>query len=305
MNDHRLTSHHVSLYFVFLVRAWEEGQTFPIERKVIMEQAKIRSRSTYTRCLYQLQEWEYLRYKPAPNQFQPSEITGSMPINGHSNPTAGQQNERSKADALSINESGTDFAMPITEHSALNAMVNNEPSSFAAVPKIEPNNGLKGADTQVSHLAEPKNGQSKFVPPPSPSSSAWKKSNTISFNKNDVVGAGGDVLPRSQLKNRPGDHPFTQSPYFEWAAFQAALAESNQYRNADLRYYYDALCDWRDRESGLPPLRSDWLRTARVFMRNDAKNHKLVLVTQPQPPQLPSHGYQPPIINNDKYRRSE
>ena len=70
-------------------------------------------------------------------------------------------------------------------------------------------------------------------------------------------------------------------------------------------YYYEALKDWRDRESGLPPLRSDWLRTARVFMRNDAKHGKLVLqkeMTFEKQAPLPSQ--HPLIINNEKYRRT-
>ena len=121
----------------------------------------------------------------------------------------------------------------------------------------------------------------------------------------DVVVAGGDdVVPRARSKKLPTDHPFSESPYFDWPNFQAAFAVGNRHRNVDLRYYYDALCDWRDRESGLPPLRSDWLRTARVFMRNDAKNHKLALLSPPQPNPPAFQSAQPQIINNEKYRRT-
>ncbi len=169
------------------------------------------------------------------------------------------------------------------------------------------NNGIdKLSVYQGIRLFVPKNEPSKPTAPPSPSSSStYKRSNTIFFN-DDVVDAGDDdVVPRARSKKLPTDHPFSESPYFDWLTFQAAFAVGNRYRNVDLRYYYDALCDWRDRDSGLPPLRSDWLRTARVFMRNDAKNHKLALLSQLQPIPPALQNAQPLIINNEKYRRTQ
>lgn len=287
INDHRLTSHHVSLYFVFMARAWQEGQTFNIERRIIMEQAKIRSRSTYTRCLHQLQEWGYLNYKPAPNQFQTSEITLAMPKNEPSTDSAMPKSALSAPNAMPIHEPSTEFAMLKTVQ-----------SDFSAMPKNEQSNFLKHTDNQYSHFGMPKTGHSKSAPPPLPSSSYR---NELSIKLNDV---GGDDVPRARPKSLPTDHPFSQSPYFDWPTFQAAFSEGTRFQNVDLKYYYDALCDWRDRTSGLPPLRSDWLRTARVFMRNDAKNHKLALLIQPIPSKPSRNDYQPPIISNEKYRRT-
>jgi hypothetical protein len=128
-----------------------------------------------------------------------------------------------------------------------------------------------------------------------------KYKNKFIIKNDDDVGAA-DVVPRARSKSLPTDHPFSQSPHFDWPTFEAAFSEGNRYRNVDLRYYYDALCDWRDRESGLPPLRSDWLRTARVFMRNDAKQNKLALkppATNAHQPTVKSSAAK--IINNDKY----
>lgn len=321
--DARLTSHHVSLYFALLVKAWQEGQPLAIKRHEIMQQAKIRSRKTYTRCLYELQDWNYLRYYPANNQFQSSEITLAMSTNEHStqnavqindpsNPPAMPTNEHnarnavqinghSNPPAMPINDPSIFFAMPKSEHSNLSAMLTNDPSNLSAMPINDPSELDKYAENQGNSFAMPKTEHSKAAAPPPPSSSTSMKYKNKFIN--DVVVGGADVgAPRPRSKNLPTDHPFTQSPYFDWTTFQAAFANANHYQNVDLHYYYDALCDWRDRTSGLPPLRSDWLRTARVFMRNDDKQQKLA-IKQPAPQANKPVAKSPliKIITNEKY----
>lgn len=303
LSDSRLTSHHVSLYFALLIKAWQEGQPIAITREKIMQQSKIRSRKTYTRCLYELHAWNYLRYQPANNQFQTSEITLAMPTNDHSRPSAMQKSEHRNSSAMPINAHSKPSAMQKSGHSNSFAMPINGPSNLDAMPTNEHSILKNNAENQGNRFAMPKNEPSKPTAPPSPSSSTSKRSNSIFINA--AGGGGGDVVPRTQPKKLPTDHPFTESPYFDWPTFQAAFAVGNRHRNVDLRYYYDALCDWRDRESGLPPLRSDWLRTARVFMRNDAKNHKLALLSSPQPNPPALQSAQPQIINNEKYRRPQ
>ncbi len=309
IQDSRLTSYHVSLYLTFLLKTVQEGETIIIDRKDMMEQSKIRSRSTYTRCLHQLQDWGYLSYNPAPNQFQFSKIRLAMPINAPSSYFAMLTNRHSNESVMPINEPSSFPAMLNNEPSNHSAMLKSEQSNFSAMPKNEHSNICQTVDSQTTNFAMPKSEHGKISPPP-PSSSAYKgDKNNLLLKNNDVDDAGDDAarneVGQPKSKKQSTDHPFSQSPYFFWPTFENALAEANHKQNIDLKYYYEALRDWRDKESGLPPLRSDWLRTARVFMRNDAKYNKLVLKKEAHFTQKHSLSTQQPlIIDNDKYRRT-
>jgi hypothetical protein len=310
IHDSRLTSYHVSLYIALLLKTAQEGETIIIDRKDMMEQSKIRSRSTYTRCLHQLQDWGYLSYKPAPNQFQFSKIRIAMPINAPSSYSAMLTNGHSNESVMPINEQSTFPAMLNNEPSNHSAMLKSEQSNFSAMSKNEHGNICQTIDNQATNFAMSKSEHSKISQPPPPSSSAYKRDkNNLVLKKNDVADADDDAtlneVGQLKSKKQSTDHPFSQSPYFYWPTFENALAETNHKQNIDLKYYHEALRDWRDKESGLPPLRSDWLRTARVFMRNDAKYNKLVLKKEATFPQKHSLSTQQPlIIDNDKYRRT-
>ncbi len=67
--DNRLTPPHISLYMA-LFQAWNINRfadNFQIDRNEIMKAAKIGSLTTYTKCIKQLEEWQYLSYKPTHN----------------------------------------------------------------------------------------------------------------------------------------------------------------------------------------------------------------------------------------------
>ncbi|MBX9853532.1 MAG: hypothetical protein K2X86_17450 [Cytophagaceae bacterium] len=69
--DDRLLSSHISLY-IALFQVWNQNRFINpvlIIRTEIMRAAKISSLSTYTKCLRQLHDWQYLEYKPS---FNPS-----------------------------------------------------------------------------------------------------------------------------------------------------------------------------------------------------------------------------------------
>ena len=75
-DDPRIGVTHVSL-FVALLQQWNKGgkeNSFPIERVVVMQQAKISSRHTYNRCLNDLQDYGYIAYTPSSNAFTKSVI---------------------------------------------------------------------------------------------------------------------------------------------------------------------------------------------------------------------------------------
>lgn len=67
--DDRLTPHHISLYYA-LFHQWNLAKfrnPISICRSELMYASKIGSANTYTKCLKQLDHWDYLEYKPSYN----------------------------------------------------------------------------------------------------------------------------------------------------------------------------------------------------------------------------------------------
>ena len=69
--DERLSPFHISLYMA-LFQFWNVNRfqkTFTAARGDIMKLSKVRSKSTYSKCLKELNEWQYIRYLPSNNPF--------------------------------------------------------------------------------------------------------------------------------------------------------------------------------------------------------------------------------------------
>lgn len=64
--------------------------------------------------------------------------------------------------------------------------------------------------------------------------------------------------PRSEI-------PFAESELADVEVFIKAF-EGTDYALADLRLYYEKVRLWRDRKTGEPPHRRDWLATAQRLM---------------------------------------
>ncbi|MCW3072884.1 MAG: hypothetical protein JWO44_2774 [Bacteroidetes bacterium] len=67
--DERLTPFHISLYFS-LFQYWNMARfrsPISISRYELMRASKIGSVNTYIRCIKQLDEWQYIKYKPSYN----------------------------------------------------------------------------------------------------------------------------------------------------------------------------------------------------------------------------------------------
>ncbi len=67
--DRRLHSSHIALYTA-LFQFWNLNRfqnPFIIIREDTMKAAKIGSKTTYIKCLKQLHEWNYIKYKPSYN----------------------------------------------------------------------------------------------------------------------------------------------------------------------------------------------------------------------------------------------
>lgn len=74
--DSRLNPTHISLY-VALFQLWNNNffkEEFYINREEVMDFSKIGSKSTYHRCIKELNHWKYLLYTPSHNPFKGSRI---------------------------------------------------------------------------------------------------------------------------------------------------------------------------------------------------------------------------------------
>lgn len=86
-SDNRLNPTHISMYMA-LFQEWNSNrfpEYFFIDRRNIMQLAKIGSRVTYHRCLKELDDWGYIQYMPSHNPYKGSEV--NMPNFGTSTRT--------------------------------------------------------------------------------------------------------------------------------------------------------------------------------------------------------------------------
>lgn len=69
--DNRIGSTHISLYVALYVLWERNGYINPVEvsRQEVMAFAKISSRTTYVKCLYDLTELGFIKYLPSYNPF--------------------------------------------------------------------------------------------------------------------------------------------------------------------------------------------------------------------------------------------
>lgn len=74
--DNRLHANHISLYMA-LFQLWNRyhfAMTFPVLREEVLSLCRIGSRSTYSRCLKDLECFNYIIYKAAKHPFAPSMV---------------------------------------------------------------------------------------------------------------------------------------------------------------------------------------------------------------------------------------
>ena len=74
--DSRLNPTHISIY-IALFQLWNINRftdSFYVNREEVMRIAKVGSKSTYHRCLKELDYWKYVRYLPSHNPYKGSRI---------------------------------------------------------------------------------------------------------------------------------------------------------------------------------------------------------------------------------------
>ena len=100
--DDRLNPAHISLYMA-LFQEWNScrfADEFYVNRRDLMRVAKIGSKSTYHRCVTELDAWHYLSYFPSNNPYKGSKIkmshlgTSDGPVMGRYDPKLEQLAEQ-------------------------------------------------------------------------------------------------------------------------------------------------------------------------------------------------------------------
>ncbi|MGB6151166.1 MAG: hypothetical protein WBG48_04175, partial [Pricia sp.] len=101
-SDDRLNPTHISLYMA-LFQEWNSSRfavEFYVNRRDLMTASKIGSKSTYHRCVTDLDSWHYLFYFPSNNPYKGSKIkmaiieTSDETVTGRYNPTLEHLAER-------------------------------------------------------------------------------------------------------------------------------------------------------------------------------------------------------------------
>ncbi|TVZ26718.1 hypothetical protein JM83_1705 [Gillisia sp. Hel_I_86] len=93
--DDRLNPTHISLYMA-LFQEWNSSRfadEFYVNRRDLMRVAKIGSKSTYHRCVTELDAWDYLSYFPSNNPYKGSKIKMSI-IGTSDEPDMGRYNPK-------------------------------------------------------------------------------------------------------------------------------------------------------------------------------------------------------------------
>ncbi len=125
--DDRLNPTHISLYMA-LFQEWNSSRfakDFYVNRRDLMNAAKIGSKSTYHRCITDLDTWDYLEYFPSHNPYKGSKI--KMSIIGTSNdPDEGQYDPKLEQLAERYH--------PITEPVMNRYPPNNGPAMYSKRP---------------------------------------------------------------------------------------------------------------------------------------------------------------------------
>ena len=151
--DDRLNPTHISLYMA-LFQEWNSSRfadEFYVNRRELMRVAKIGSKSTYHRCLTDLDSWNYLSYFPSNNPYKGSKIKMSI-IGTSDEPVTGQYNP--------ILEQLAEQYRPIREP----VVYQHHPNNGQAVDSHRPTSGQALVSTinntkQVNNIKQPKGWQ--------------------------------------------------------------------------------------------------------------------------------------------------
>ncbi|MFC6223804.1 hypothetical protein ACFP2F_11180 [Hymenobacter artigasi] len=293
------TPHHVSLYWA-LFFAWNAGffeRGLALDHAAAMQAAHIGNERTYRATLRDLEAWDLLTYQPSHSRHQPSrcyltDLSGAkLPevktaTRGKSAPGKSGLSGAEVPEPLGaeVPPVGSLSGAEVPEHSLYDKTesIKTVHQNSAAAPQKKigerfPGEGLSEAQVLDTEQPPPGAAPKKKLAP--------KKKGVQA----DTIRAAATAARDESRRRAPlPELPFRQAAIYDFEAFTAAFAGTD-YALTDLRHYHQLVDNWRDKKTGLPPLRRDWVATSKKFMLNDASDNRLKLApgTQPHQPGQP------------------
>lgn len=297
------TPFHVSLYWAlfFEWNAHRFPESLALNHEQLMNAAHIGNRRTYRATLYDLENWGLLTYQPSQSRHQPSRcfLAGlpgaelppvTPPTEGTCAPskteftgatTASSNHDLSGAVLPQVKVlSGAEVPQPL--------LIGTKPLTKSK-PHVVVNSATATAKKKVGPAALLNEGLSKAeeilddcqpAPGTAPKDFAHQADRVAPKRKGGgaaTIRAATTAGPNAPRRRGPlPELPFSQSAIAAPEAFAAAF-EGTDYALADLRHYHQLVATWRDKKTGLPPNRKDWIATAQRFMLNDAADNRLKL----------------------------
>ena len=307
--------HHFTLYWA-LFFAWNSARfpaALPLNRDELMAAARIGNRDTYTAALRTLETFGLLIYQPSHStngsRVLMTELTGEVAAQVSQPKAQGcPTNEATAAPEVAAQvgqpvaaqqgQPSPEVAAQVSQHSLLSKTVDvNSTVNSAAAPekkreRVFSDDGLSSAEvlddnrrtapaTAPSHGAVPDPGAApkKKVAPKKKGVQAEtiRAAATAQATEPPVPGRGRQSRGR---QTRP-ETTFQESAIYPKDKFIAAF-EGTDYALADLNHYHEAVNLWRDKITGEPPRRADWVATATRFRFNDATDNRLKLAPNVQ-----------------------
>jgi hypothetical protein len=155
--DDRLNPTHISLYMA-LFQEWNSSRfaiEFYVNRRDLMLASKIGSKSTYHRCVTDLDSWKYLSYFPSNNPYKGSKIKMSI-IGTSDEPDMGRYNPILEQVAEQYRPNG----VPITgQHHPISGRVVDSHRPVSGQALVSTINNTK----QVNNIKQPKGWQAVNV----------------------------------------------------------------------------------------------------------------------------------------------
>lgn len=301
--------HHVALYWA-LFFAWNAAR-FPYElaldRREMMAAAHIGNRGTFLASLRDLDAWKLLTYLPShsggsrvrlkqlgdvgPEVDQPT-LTSCTKRGDAKRGEVGSEVDQPLVPKVSCE--ADEVVSKMGQHSLLSKTILSKRTvnGPAAVQKKMEVLEAEG-ESEVEVFNEPAHFEDEQVV-----DLTDEGNSTPTANRAAPKGEAVKQLPvkASSASPRSGNArsislselPFNQSPVATLEAFTQAF-QGTDYELADLPYYHQRVATWRDKNTGLPPTRRDWVATSKHFMLNDISDNRLKLAPNVQR-QQPSAG---------------
>ena len=288
---------HVSLYWALFFQ-WNAGffeGPLELDHEATMKAARIGNKRTYRATLHDLETWGLIAYLPSQSRYDVSrcelvnlsgaEVPPMKRTKGKSAPHGKTSSGAEVPQPLraEVPPVATSSGAEVPQHSLLSKTsfktdVQNVEAPLKKKQQGNEDDGLSSAEV-LDEAAPPDDA----VPDPgaAPKKKVAPKKKGVRAETIRAAATAGPAEPRRQKPGRRPETTFQESEIFDKQKFVAAF-KGTDYALADLNHYHEAVNLWRDKTTGEPPRRADWVATAKRFMFNDATDNRLKLAPNVQ-----------------------